>query len=485
VKSIEPETAPTWFSRHAARNAIHDLIHPQAVHHEGRTYVVYQGVGYAPTITYYDHERGRWGPVVKIAENPLQEVARGDDHGAAALAVDGEGFLHVFYGSHGTPQKHARSVRPGEIGEWEVLADVLSQGGEGTKARRHEGTAGMKVTYPFPMVMGDGSLMLFLRKGVWPNPWFETSRRHKGTRWTGSGQAAAWRHEGGWSEPRYLIDFLPDGVYAAFRQGAGRTVHCTFVHQDVTRKPEWQNRRHCFYMKRDAEGTWRNVRGEALELPVRFAVAMEKCLVLRTDSPRHSNAATLEVDAEDRPYLLIIEGTAPSPLAEGGGYKTQGIAGEYRHRFAYWTGDEWSISDITTTDWVFDNAGAIDVSDPQRIEVYVVSGGSDATANKRGGNVERWRMESDEEGTKARRHAGTKGAKWEKVGDVVTFEQTGRLHYAPRLVVNGRAEGKIVLCTHPSEAPTPRDRFEERVYLWGDGGFVPRPSDEDGMTKHE
>jgi hypothetical protein len=80
------------------------------------TYTVYQNDdNNDPAIVAYDHETGLFTQSV-AGTNPLGKT---DGHGAPTITVDAEGYLHVFFGSHGNPIEHSRSVEPHDIGQWE------------------------------------------------------------------------------------------------------------------------------------------------------------------------------------------------------------------------------------------------------------------------------------------------------------------------------------------------------------------------------
>lgn len=398
-------------SRTGGKNAIHDLIHPQALHHGGKTFVAYQGVELAPEITAFDHEQQEWSPVVTIGPNRLMDVAYNDTHGAPSLTPDADGRLHVFWGSHGTPQQYARSVHPGDVSEWQIMPDLHPD-----------------LTYPQPMTMADGTLRVFARTGVWPNPFLEFRSNDNGD---------------SWSEPTEVINFLPSGVYARFIPGAdGRTVHVTFVHQDVDQKPEWLHRRQCFYAKRDAEGVWRNAAGDRLETPISLETALEKCLVATTEPPRHSNHAALGIDEEDRPYVLYLDGHD----------------GRFAHQLAQWDAEaaKWQITTISETDHHFDNGAAIFPS-TEAVDVYLVAGGVGEGEPVRGGDIEHWRRARGED-------------EWQRVERLLSADQAGGPLYAPQAVRYGVEEAKIVFCTYPLPADEPS--FEERIYLHGREGFL-------------
>lgn len=409
--STEDRRSPRPLSRTGGKNAVHDLIHPQALHHEGKTFVAYQGVELAPEITAYDHEQQEWSPIVTIGPNRLMEVAYNDTHGAPALTIDADGRLHVFWGSHGTPQQYARSLRPGNISAWELMPDLHPD-----------------LTYPQPMTMADGSIRVFARKGVWPNPFLEFHSTDGGDTW---------------SDPVEVIDFLPSGVYARFTPGADRkTVHVTFVHQNVVNKPEWLHRRRCFYAMRDAEGAWRNAAGERLEGPITLETAVEKCLVATMEPPRHSNHAALGVDENDQPYLLYLDGHD----------------GRFVHKFAEWDAQAqaWDISSISETDHHFDNNAAIFAS-AEAVDVYLVAGGVGMGESLRGGDIEHWRR--------------TRGEReWRRVERVLTAEAADGPLYGPQAVRDGVEEARVLFCTYP--LPDDEPSFDERIYLYGGNGFV-------------
>ena len=415
-----------WFADDGASHAIHGLIRPQAWHHEGRTYVVYMGKMNAPQITYYDHAQREWSQIVPAGVNPLGDK---DTHGAPAMLIDREGFILLFFGSHGGAQKYVRSKRPGDITEWEPMPDITGNG-----------------TYPFPVLMADGTILLFMRKGMHDSPWFEICSRDGGLTW---------------SAPKDILSFVPQGIYASFWPGSdGKTVHCTFAHDDLTHPPEWEHRRHCFYMRRDVDGRWKSVTGDALDLPVGIETAFGKCLVARTDPPTHGNVGCIGVDRNNRPTIVFLHGEVSKA--------------DFTLKCARWTGTGWAIGNITQTDDVFDHYCAIFPDDNDRIRAYLIAGGSDATEIKRGGDLQLW---SSEDG----------GQTWNKEKDIITRAETSELYANPDAVVHGHPDGRIVFCSWHHGITRNiingkvilkgyrSDDFTHRVFLFGDSGFLGRP----------
>ena len=116
---------------------------------DDRTFHVYQAVdpGGSSTATdatdgdayivAYDHADGNVEGPVRIGLNPL---ASGDTHGVPSMTVDGDGYLHVFFGNHGGYNtqlsgseyhaiQYSRSENPYDINSWVYPPDGSSGAG--------------------------------------------------------------------------------------------------------------------------------------------------------------------------------------------------------------------------------------------------------------------------------------------------------------------------------------------------------------------
>ena len=116
---------------------------------DNRTYHVYQAVdpgGSSSTtdatdgdayIVAYDHADGSVEGPVRVGLNPLNS---NDTHGVPTLTVDGNGYIHVFFGNHGGWNtalsgseyhaiQYARSANPYDIGSWIYPPDGTSGAG--------------------------------------------------------------------------------------------------------------------------------------------------------------------------------------------------------------------------------------------------------------------------------------------------------------------------------------------------------------------
>ncbi|MFW9965493.1 MAG: BNR-4 repeat-containing protein, partial [Candidatus Sifarchaeia archaeon] len=79
-----------------------------------------QGEGFYVYMTYYDHENKSWSPSYYVGETQLTN----DDHGAPAMWIDNEGYIHVIYGAHNNPLMHAKSVLPERIDSFRMMPQL-------------------------------------------------------------------------------------------------------------------------------------------------------------------------------------------------------------------------------------------------------------------------------------------------------------------------------------------------------------------------
>lgn len=159
-------------SEEAGRKSAHDKQNPQGVYRpsEETTFIVFRGDDADPFATYYDHTTGEFGPTTRIGRNP---IPNDDTHGAPALTVDNDGYLHVFYGVHNDPLSYARSTRAYDTTEWDVLGDsVAAASGEILASWYWKPEKGLLSvpggTYTFPLTYQNDIYVLY-RTGTEPN----------------------------------------------------------------------------------------------------------------------------------------------------------------------------------------------------------------------------------------------------------------------------------------------------------------------------
>ena len=153
-------------------NPLAVVQHPAGIHHNGVTYVSYQGPLEDPYVASYNHATGEWkGPfkagVSAMGKDPTR---RPDNHGKPTMLIDNAGYIHVFFGGHGgIPEihgdnplgnhhygenKHSVSKRPLDITEWEELDTIPPFG-----------------TYNQALKMDNGDIYLFYRHGAHRSDW--------------------------------------------------------------------------------------------------------------------------------------------------------------------------------------------------------------------------------------------------------------------------------------------------------------------------
>ena len=122
----------------------------RAMTHTGRhrrTYVAYMDHDFDARIVFFDHDEDRWSDAARIGTTQV-EGHPPDGHNVPNLFVSRDGTVHLFYGSHGTPFRYARSEEPEEIDRWELGEHI-----------------GERTTYPFVVERTNGELLLFYRHG--------------------------------------------------------------------------------------------------------------------------------------------------------------------------------------------------------------------------------------------------------------------------------------------------------------------------------
>lgn len=164
-------------------------------------------------IAAFDHATGKWGDAVTIAR---QTSFADDTHGNPTIAIDHQGYIYVFWGSHVTSQLWAISAAPGDISAWSVKTALSGN-----------------YTYPKPVRFGT-DLYLFLRVGTTSDSKFVVRKASP------SGGVASFGAEVN------LIDWTPAnvGIYVAEVRAVGSEI-VFMACQQTGSSP--QIRKHLFY----------------------------------------------------------------------------------------------------------------------------------------------------------------------------------------------------------------------------------------------
>ncbi len=296
------------FADNGYGNPVSNLQHPAGEHHQGVTYVAYQGPHEDPYVAAYVHATGKWiGPVQAgvspMGKSPDQiDPAELDNHGKPALVVDRSGHIHVVFGSHGGDPRHGPnphgeffmgtkgrmthvvSTRPGDISEWRVLDNLPAFG-----------------TYSQWVKLANGDLYLFYRHGGHRSDWVYQKSVDDGL--TFEPPVPVLKHKVSAPSPT-----VHDSWYAWFDQGRGDTITASYVYHPCASPRHNANRVNTYYMLLDCRtGTWTSAGGERLTLPVTKETADRLTLIEDTGAAR-STHGTCHVDSAGHPHAVFPVG---------------------------------------------------------------------------------------------------------------------------------------------------------------------------------
>jgi hypothetical protein len=325
------------FADNGFGNAVAVIQHPAGEYRDGVTYVSYQGPLEDPYVAAYDHRAGTWRGPFKAGTSVLgkRAGAKIDNHGKPTLIIDQAGYIHVFFGGHGGrddlhgknplgnphdgENRHVVSKRPFDISEWERLDNIPPFG-----------------TYNQVVKMDNGDLYLFYRHGAHRSDWVYQKSVDNGR--TFAAPVSFLKHL------RRTDLKADDSWYPYVTKGADGQILVSFDYHlcwDNAGAPDKRghtaNRQDIYFMTFNTrDGTWRNVRGEPLPMPLTRADADQKALVARSDGLWTFNGS-VTLDEAGHPHIGITMGRDVGERT--GGPKTM------RH-FA-WTGRAWSTGTDT------------------------------------------------------------------------------------------------------------------------------------------
>ena len=319
-----------YFAENGFGEGVAIVQHPAGEYCDGKTYVSYQGPLEDPYVAVYDHATDSWDGPYQAGTSQLGKgpefADKIDSHGKPTLLIDDAGYIHIFYGGHGGSRTnglantlggahagdnfHAVSKRPHDISEWEDLNNISPFG-----------------TYNQALKMDNGDIYLFYRHGAHRSNWVYQKS-------TDNGRSFA--------DP---VSFLvrkrrtdieaTDSWYPYLTRGRGDEILVSFDYH-VCRdswpgRPHEGERHNLYYMTfNTADGTWRNVRGEELPMPLDRETADAMTRVFQSDEMWTFNQSCA-LDDQGFPHIGIVMGRDTG--ARHGGPKAM--------RHFRWNGSEW------------------------------------------------------------------------------------------------------------------------------------------------
>ena len=285
-------------------------IRPLAIYAKAanKTFFVYGGRSKSKNellhmVSYFDHATGTV-PRPRI----LLNKKTGDAHDNPALAIDADGYLWVFSNTHG-PQKRSsihRSAKPYSIDAFETIAGEIS------------------LSYGQSWYLDGRGFMLIQNRYT-------------------DGRAVAFQTSADgreWSAPQLLAQFKGHYQVSAPSQD-GKRVGVMFNYHPRG----LDTRTNLYYIETaDFGRTWRNVEGEALDVPLND-VANPALVGEYETRGELVYLKDLQFDAAGRPILLFL--TSKGHLA-GESF------GPHVWHTAHWTGDGWRMRDVTKSDHNYD-----------------------------------------------------------------------------------------------------------------------------------
>jgi len=424
------------FADNGFGNPVAVVQQPAGIHHEGVTYVAYQGPLEDPYVASYNHRTGTWkGPykagVSAMGKDPSRP--RIDNHGKPTMIIDDGGYIHLFFGGHGGvaeehgenplgnhhygENKHTVSKAPLDISEWEELDTIPPFG-----------------TYNQAVKMDNGDIYLFYRHGAHRSDWVYQKTTDNGR--TFGPPVSFLKHQ-----RRDDLEAV-DSWYAWVGRGEGDDIivaydyHlCWDGHAGMDSRGHTTQRHDVYYMTFDtSDASWRNVEGDELAVPITREYADEMTLVARTGDLWTFNGTT-HLDSEGNPHI----GTN---MGEDIGQKTGGPKQTSHYR---WTGEAWVGGQSVAGR---ESRGDFTVSTPESVSFLL------AYREEDGDGVVAWWLSTDG------------GASFSKSEELLRRPQTS--FAISSLIRNAHPDAQVIVAERKSGTDW------RRVYLLGESGPVQR-----------
>lgn len=445
-----------YFAENGYGEGVAVVQHPAGEHHDGITYVSYQGPQEDPYVAAYDHGTNEWqGPFQAgtsiLGKDPSKKI---DSHGKPTLIIDDLGYIHIFYGGHGGDKtlhgenplgdthsgenKHSVSKKPLDITSWEDLDNVSPFG-----------------TYNQAIKMDNGDIYLFNRNGAHRSDWVYQKSTDNGRSF--EAPVPFLKHKRRDDSPSV------DSWYAYVSKGSNDQIAVGFDYhfcwdRDAPRNNRGGHsteRKNLYYMTFDTvDNTWKNVTGDTLTIPLTKEEADEKTLAVDTGEKWTFNGST-KLDTEGNPHIAAYVG-------EDIGWQ---IGGPKHARYFRWNGKEWTGN--------FDSGLPIGRGDflSSGQNVRFLLSGVDPTIDK---TIVRW-WESEDGGANF-----TAGQELLQFGDyfVEVPSNSNRPKSLSNLDSPGSAASSFIRNAHPDAriiiAEKPDGTDYRRMYLVGDSGPIAR-----------
>ncbi len=261
--------------------------------------------------SYFDHATG-------LVPRPtiLMDTGADDAHENPALMLDSEGFVWVFVNAHGAqrPAFIFKSREPYSVDAFELVQQT-------------------NFSYAQPwFIERAGWLFLHTRYVASPE---RSDNRY--LHWSTSADGVRWL------QPKRLACAATGHYQISWRRGG--KVGTAFNYHPRERLPNDMRRTNLYYLETiDAGQTWRNARGEIVELPLETPANPALVRDYEAEGLR-VYMKDMDFDAQGRPVILYLtsRGAASGPQNDPRVWMT-----------ARWTGERWEFSEVTRSDNNYD-----------------------------------------------------------------------------------------------------------------------------------
>ncbi|MGR5144671.1 BNR-4 repeat-containing protein [Photobacterium sp. DNB23_23_1] len=437
-----------YFADNGFGNPLAVVQAPAGIYENGVTYLTYQGTLEDPYVVSYNHETNEWKGPIKAGFSELGKdnywAPSGrpiDNHGKPTMIIDDLGYIHIFFGGHGGSARHGEnplgdvhdgrnkhivSAKPYDISTWIELDNIPPFG-----------------NYNQAVKMDNGDIYLFYRHGAHKSDWvFQKSTDHGRT----------FESPVSFLEHKEREDIeATDSWYAWATKGKGDEIVITYDYHPCWKRHANNGRGHtterhnAYYMVFNTkEGTWSNIKGEYLDLPVTRELANEKTLVLDTGEKWTFNGS-VHLDENGYPHIGTNIGVDLGQLT-GGPKQTSHIR---------WTGVEWvggTPVNPAAVNWGVDTRGDFFITSPTDITF--------ALGYKEEG-----------EGVVAYFNSKDGGETFEKQKELLRKGQSGWAMSA--MITNAHPDARFFVAEKPKG-----EREWRNLYLLGDNGAVMRAQED-------
>ncbi|MBD1388665.1 BNR-4 repeat-containing protein [Neiella sp. HB171785] len=436
LDALTSSNTADYFADNGTGNPLAVVQHPAGEHHNGITYVSYQGPFEDPYVAAYNHDTQEWlGPFRAGTSELGRRLGRTkfDNHGKPTLIIDNEGYIHIFYGGHGGDKhhgenplgnvhhganKHSISKRPYDISEWDEVDNISVFG-----------------TYNQALKMDNGDIYLFYRHGAHRSDWVYQKSTDNGRSF--DAPVSFLKHK--------RRDDLKavDSWYAWVGHGEGDDLIVSFDYHlcwdvDATKRGHTTERHDAHFMVFDTQtDTWTNVAGQQLTMPLTREAAEQQTLAMDTGDQWTFNGSTY-LDHQGHPHLAMNVGVDL-------GQKT---GGPKQTRHIRWDGETWQGGNSVNGKVTGMSRGDF-VLDPNDGITYFL-----ADAEGKQGVIAKWNSKDG-------------GKTFSKQKELLR-SSNGEFSITS-IIKNAHPDGQVLV------AEKLRGNPDRRIYLVGDNGPIARP----------